>query len=188
MLHCPSLDEYSSPGASASEFALQLRQEAREARDEETDKIVERHEKRLRRLEDRLRSAELALMKKTETAAARKREMIVSVGESLLGAFLGRRTTRGASTSLGKYRQQTSARMGAEEAEERVERLEQEISELRDDLREETAEITERWEEALEEFEEVELRPRRVDVDVELVAIGWVPHWLQPDGREEPAI
>jgi hypothetical protein len=78
--------------------------------------------------------------------------------------------------------------MGAEEAEERVERLEQEISELRDDLREETAEITERWEEALEEFEEVELRPRRVDVDVELVAIGWVPHWLQPDGREELAI
>jgi hypothetical protein len=67
VLHCPSLDEYSSPGASASEFALQLRQEAREARDEETDKIVERHEKRLRRLEDRLRSAELALMKKTET-------------------------------------------------------------------------------------------------------------------------
>ncbi len=188
VLHCPSLDEYSSPGASVAEFALQLRQEAREARDEETDKIVERHEKRLRRLEDRLRSAELALMKKTETAAARKREMIVSVGESLLGAFLGRRTTRGASTSLGKYRQQTSARMGAEEAEERVERLEQEISELRDDLMEETAEITERWEEALEEFEEVELRPRRVDVDVELVAIGWVPHWLQPDGREEPAI
>ena len=39
-----------------------------------------------------------------------------------------------------------------------------------------------------DEFEEVELRPRRVDVDVELVAIGWVPHWLQPDGREEPAI
>ena len=188
VLHCPSLDEYSSPGASASEFALQLRQEAREARDEETDKIVQRHEKRLRRLEDRLRSAELALMKKTETAAARKREMIVSVGESLLGAFLGRRTTRGASTSLGKYRQQTSARMGAEEAEERVDRLEQEISELRDDLREETAEITERWEEALEEFEEVELRPRRVDVDVELIAIGWVPHWLQPDGLEEPAI
>jgi hypothetical protein len=188
VLHCLSLDEYSSPGASASEFALQLRQEAREARDEETDKIVERHEKRLRRLQDRLRSAELALMKKTETAAARKREMIVSVGESLLGAFLGRRTTRGASTSLGKYRQQTSARMGAEEAEDRVERLEQEISELRDDLGEETAEITERWEEALEEFEEVELRPRRVDVDVELVAIGWVPHWLQPDGREEPAI
>ncbi|MEJ2342515.1 MAG: ATP-binding protein, partial [Gemmatimonadales bacterium] len=137
VLHCPSLDEYSSPGASASEFALRLRQKAREARDEETDKIVARHEKRLRRLEDQLRSAELALIKKTETAAARKREMIVSVGESLLGAFLGRRTTRGASTSLGKYRQQTTARMGAEEAAERVERLEREISELRADLTEE---------------------------------------------------
>jgi hypothetical protein len=48
--------------------------------------------------------------------------------------------------------------------------------------------LPERWEEALEEFEEVELRPRRVDMDVELVAIGWVPHWLRPDGREEPAI
>jgi hypothetical protein len=188
LLHCPSLDEYSAPGASSSEFALQLRQAAREARDEEIDKIGERHQKRLRRLQDQLRRAERALLKKKETAAARKREMIVSVGESLLGAFLGRRTTRGASTSLGKYRQQTTARMGAEEAQERVEGLQEEIAALQEDLREETAAITERWEEALEEFEGVEVRPRRVDVDVQMVAIGWVPYWQKPDGRQERAI
>ncbi|UCG75195.1 MAG: ATP-binding protein [Gemmatimonadota bacterium] len=187
LLACPSLGEYSAPGASASEFALQLRQGVREARDGETDKVRDRFEKRLRQLEDRLRRAELTLLKKQETASARKRETMVSVGESLLGVFLGRRSMRGASTSLGKYRQQASARLSAEEAEARVQQLEAEIEELREELSEETAEIRARWEEALEEFEEVELSPRRADVDVEVVAIGWVPYWRQPDGREEPA-
>ena len=187
ILHCPSLDAYSDPGATEPEFALQLRQAAREARDEETDKVADRFEKRLRRLHEKLRSAELALLKKQETAAARKRETMVSVGESLLGAFLGRRSMRGASTSLGKYRQQSAARLSVEEAQARVDRLVREIEELRDELREATAEIGASWEEALEHFEPVEVRPRRVDVDVREVSIGWVPSWVRSDGSEVAA-
>ncbi len=188
LLHCPSLSEYSAPGATEPEFAMHLRQAAREARDDETDKVVDRFEKRLRRLEEKLRSAALALLKKQETSDARKRETIVSVGESLLGVFLGRRSTRGASTSLGKYRQQSAARLSVEEAQARVDRQASEIEELRDELKDETAEIAENWEEALEDFETVEVRPRRVDIDVREVSIGWFPRWLGPDGEEVSAL
>ena len=188
VLHSPSLGRYSAPGTSRAEFALELRQAAREARDAEVDKVAGGFETRLRRLEDRLDAAQRKLHKKEETAAARRRETIVSVGESLLGAFMGRRTMRGASTSLGKYRQQASARLSVEEEAARVERLENEIEELRAALNEETVEIARRWEAALEEFEEVELRPRRADVDVEEVGIAWVPRWRHAEGREEPAI
>ena len=151
--------------------------EPKEANNPEVDKINDKYEARLDRLKDRLRRAEAALARKEADAEARKREALVSVGAAAVGMFLGRRSMRAASTALSKHRQTTLKKLEVEEAEATVEALQKDIEELEKTLQEETTAIRERWEGALEGFEEFPVKPRRTDVQVDLLALAWVPHW-----------
>ncbi|MGD8968686.1 MAG: hypothetical protein PVI07_14345, partial [Anaerolineae bacterium] len=177
LLYSPVLEAYSKPRESERDFRMRLQQAAREKRDEEIDEINERYEKKLDTLEDRLRRYEAKLAEREADVAARKRETVVSVGESMVGLFLGRRSTRMASTALSKQRQAAKAKLRVEEAEDDVKALQEDIEELEEELQEEVAAIQERWEEALETFEEAKVTPRRADIQIDLVALAWVPHW-----------
>ncbi len=64
---------------------------------------------KLETLADRLRRAEGQAARKQAEASSRKAEVLVSVGETVLGMFLGRRSTRAASSAMSKYRQSRSA-------------------------------------------------------------------------------
>lgn len=178
LLYSPVLKSYSLPNEGEREFRMRLSQTAREKRDEEVDKLNQHYEKQLGKLEDKLRRSEASLTKKKAKAGAHGREMAVSVGESVLGMFMGRRSTRAASTAMSKYRQRELAQMDVKEAEENVEALQQEIAELEKELKEEAAAITTRWDETLKEFEEVQIKPRKSDIQIDIVALAWVPYWF----------
>jgi hypothetical protein len=184
LLHSPTLEAYSQPGEGERDFRVRLQQTARERRDEEIDKINERYESKLDTLEDRLRRYEARLAERRADVAARKRETAVSVGESVVGLFLGRRSTRVASTALSKQRQAAKAKLKVEETEEDVKALQEDIDELEEELQDDVAAIQERWEDALEDFEETKVTPRRTDIQIDLVALAWVPHWqITYEGR-----
>ncbi|MBN1956487.1 MAG: hypothetical protein JW900_15765 [Anaerolineae bacterium] len=177
LLHSPALKLYSEPGENERDFSLRLQQAAREERDAEVDKISDRHKDRLDRLQDQLRRAEAALARKEADAEARKREVLVSVGESVVGMFLGRRSTRAASTALSKHRQTTMKKLEVEEAEASVAAIKEDIKELEEELRQEVEAVQKRWDESLEQLEQVEVKPRRADVRIDLLALAWTPHW-----------
>jgi len=117
------------------------------------------------------------LERKDADAKARGRESLISIGESMFGMFRGRRTTRGLSTYMSKRRQADLKEMEVKETEETIEALQQEIEELEAELEQEVAAVRAHWEEALGELEQVPVRPRRTDVQVELFALAWAPHW-----------
>lgn len=196
LYHSPDVDEFSKPGETPQEFRLRLTQAAREKRDAEVDDIEDRYEKRLARLGERLRRAQAMLEVREAEASARKRETLVSIGESVVGMFLGRRSSRTASSSLRRMRMSSSAKIRAEEAEENVEALQAEVQAMNEEVAEEVAEITAKWDQAALELEEVIVNPRRADVEISFVAIGWAPHWRStvrtPDGgvtvEERPAL
>ncbi len=177
LLYNAALKTYSKPNESERDFIMRLTQVAREKRDEEVDKLNQQYEKRLQTLEDRLRRAEASQAKKQADAAAHKREIAVSVGESVLGMFMGRRSTRAASSAFSKYRQSKEASMGAKEAEESVQVLQQEIKQLETELKEQAAAITARWDSVLTDIEQVPIKPRRSDIQVNVAALAWTPHW-----------
>jgi len=177
LLYSTVLKIYSRPDEGEREFQLRLNQIAREQRDLEVDKLTKRYEVRLGNLRERLRRAESIIAEKKADAEARKREVLVSVGESVLGVFLGRRSTRAASTALSKYRQSTSAKMRYEMAEENAKALQREIEELEQELREEASKISARWDETVKMIQEIRIRPRRSDIEVNLIALAWIPHW-----------
>ncbi|MEJ2077204.1 MAG: F0F1 ATP synthase subunit gamma [Acidobacteriota bacterium] len=180
LLRSTALGTFSQPGEDRRDFILRLTQSAREARDQEIDQLRQKYDRRLDQMMDRLRRAETALAKKEADAQARKRELLTSVGESVLGMFLGRRSLRAASSSLGKYRMQTASDLARKEAEEKVEDLQGDVNELKRELQEQADVTARRWEEAAQALEEVTVTPRRTDVSVDRVSIGWIPCWVFP--------
>jgi hypothetical protein len=177
LLHSPTLDAYAKPGESERAFRMRLQQVARERRDEEIDEITERYEDKIDRVEERLRREEADVAQRKADVAARRRATVVSVGESVVGMFLGRRSSRMASTALSKQRQAEKAKLMLEEAEDDVEALQEDLEELEAELQEEVALIRERWEEALAELEDYEVTPRRKDVQIGFFGLAWTPHW-----------
>jgi hypothetical protein len=175
VLYSPLLQMYSRPDESERDFRLRLNQSAREVRDAEIDRITEQYRKQMEKIEERLYSAQLALAHQKEAEKSRQSEFLVSVGETVLGMFLGRRTYRAASSSMSRYRQRTAAEQAVEKAEARVESLRQDLAAFQEELRRKTEEITRRWHEAGQELQKVAIRPGRSAVRVQGVAVAWIP-------------
>jgi len=176
LFEASELDAYSRPGESAADFRIRLAQDARERRDGEIDHVEERYETKLDRLEERIRKARATLGRYETDATAKQRETIVSIGESVLGALLGRRSSRAASSSLRRMRASGAAKQRAEDAEDNLEKLQADAAELDAELEAEVEKITARWEGSTLELDEVAVAPRRTDVHVATIAIGWLPH------------
>lgn len=172
------------PGESARAFKIRLQQAARERRDAEVDKLATKYKTKIDRLKDRQRRKERELAEDEADYNARKREEIVGIGESLLGFFMGRRSTRAISRASTKRRLTTKAKMDIEETKEEIADIQADIAELEAELKEATDEITERWVSALDELTTEEIAPRRTDVNVRLVALAWLPSWRLVTGSQ----
>ncbi|MGC9523446.1 MAG: hypothetical protein ACP5HG_16415 [Anaerolineae bacterium] len=175
LLHNPATDLYSNPGESQREFRLRVSQVARELRDEEVDELEDRYEDKLDTLEDRLRSAEAQLEKREADARMRKQDALITAGETVLSLFSGRR--RSISAAARKVSRATTTKSDIQEAEEKIEDVQADIEKLKEKLKEKTDAIVAEWESALDDFEEIVITPRRTDVEINLLALAWVPHW-----------
>jgi len=178
--HNPTLKLFGTPGESAADFSLRARQAAREQRDAEVDKMRRTYQRKLDKLETRLAREEQELDRDTATYESRKREELISAGESLiglLGIFGKRRSRRGLSTAARKRRMTARAKASIAESEDEITRLEQEMDDLRREIEEESAVIAERWTAAAKAGEPFPVKPRRSDVKVLLLGLAWLPSW-----------
>jgi len=173
----PALKLVALPDETQREFTVRCREAAREMRDAEVDKLSQKYERKIGQLQDRLAREERELVEDEADHAARKREELISAGESVIGLFLGRRSSRGLSTASRRRRYTTKAKADVQETKVNIADLEEDIAELKAELEEEAEAVTRRWAEALDEMDEVRVTPRRTDVDVELFALAWAPHW-----------
>jgi hypothetical protein len=174
---CPAVKLTSKPGEPENEFLLRVRLATRERRDADVDTLRKRYKGKIDTLEDRLRKAELTADRKQADAESRKREAMLSAGESVLGVLLGRKSIRSGSTAASKYRQSSSAGMSAKEAEENARALSEEIRELKEEFEKEAAVITARWENAVKEIGEITVKPKKTGIEITSFFLAWVPHW-----------
>ncbi len=159
------------------EFMIRLSQAAREKRDEETNALEKKFETKIERLEKKLRKEERELAEDEMEHENRKRQELVSIGETVLGFFMGRRSTGRIGTALNKRRMTAKAKADIEESHEEIEELQDEINELEEELKTEVEEISRKWENIRETAGTEELAPRRTDVTVHSVSIAWLPFW-----------
>ncbi len=184
--HNPVLKLYGRVGESQREFRTRCEDEARRRRDEELKKEKAKTDRRIARVEGRLRREERELEADQEELEARKREELLSLGESAFNLLTGRRSSAMVSRASRKRTLTTKAKADVEESLEAIEDFKQELEELEAQWEEQAAEIRNRWADTVDEIEEFRVRPRRTDVRVDFCGIAWVPVWRVEleDGRQ----
>ena len=192
LLESPTFDIASNPGESERDFRVRLQQLAREKRDEAVEKLRRKYAPKLEQLEDRKRRAEQAVQREAEQAKGQKFQTAISVGATLLSSFLGRK--RVSMSTLGRA---TTAARGAsrsmkeaddvDRAQENVAAITQKLADLDAEFKAETATLERSLDPQTEELGTVSLKPKKVDIDVKLVALAWAPYASDPQGETKPA-
>lgn len=172
------LELFQKPGENERTFKMRLQQAARERRDEEVDELESKIAKSIDRLQEKLRKEERELDEDEAELASRRQQEWIGIGETVLGAVFGRRSRRSLSRVSSNRRMTQRARMDIEESREEISELSAEIEELREQSQDEAEALTLKWAQMLDDISILEIKPRRTDVSVELVALAWKPSWL----------
>jgi len=175
--HNPALKVYGTVGESRRDFLVRCQEEARSKRDAELKKARASMDKQVDRVQERLRREQRELRGDESDLSARKREEVLSLGESALNLFTRRRSSSMLSRASRKRTLTEKAKADVEESLEAIEDLEEQLKRLEEEWEEQADEINVRWADTLEEVEDVEVTPRRTDVTVEFCGLAWVPAW-----------
>jgi hypothetical protein len=179
----------SRPGEGEAEFLARVRAGGREARDLALAKLRERYAPKLARLRERIEAAEQRTEREREQYEEKRTQSVISIGTTLVGALFGRKL--GSATNVGRA---TTAARGVSRAarergdiaraEERAEDLRAELAALEQELARDTSELDTAAPDPT--VTRLEIAPRKSDLDVERVALVWVPWWQAANGSAEP--
>lgn len=163
-----------------ADFRIRLREAAREARDEQIDKLRDRYATRLARLDAKIRKAEDRVEREESQYSQQKMQTAISVGATVLDALLGRkklsRTSMGrATTAMRGAGRASRERDDIRRAAESVEVLRLERAELEEEFARETESVRDEFDGDRIELEKVSVAPRKADINIHRVALAWLP-------------
>jgi hypothetical protein len=179
LLHDRELALISHADESEREFRIRLQDAQREARDQAVDALRKKYAAKQAQLADRVRRSEANVEKESQQASEAKLQTAVSFGATVLGALFGRKAV-----SVGGLGRATTAARGVgrsmkesediKRASESLEAVREQARGLEEEIRKETEAIALRFagERALDR---IELTPKRGQVAVQFVALGWMP-------------
>jgi hypothetical protein len=165
-------------------FRERCRQEAARRMAAEVDTLTTRFSRDVERLRSKLEAEERELARDIVEHEERKRDELLSAGESLIGTLLGRRSSRRLSQASTKRRLTQRAKADVEESEEVIAKLKAQIAEREREHEEALHAVRRRWEEAAERVEEAELHPTRSGIHITVFGLVWVPLWLLGDNLD----
>ncbi len=131
-------------------------------------------------------------LREAEQASRAKMDTLISLGSTLLGAFLGRKavstSTMGRAASTMRRAGRAMEQSGdVGRAGETVEAVQQQLQDLEAQFEAETNALAEAFDPNREVLEEIELRATRANINVRLVALVWLPSRRDPAGQLTPA-
>ncbi|HYQ61095.1 MAG TPA: ATP-binding protein [Desulfatiglandales bacterium] len=187
--HSPGLRVFSQPNESEGEFRIRLQQASREQRDQLVEGLRKKYAPKIAALQERIRRAEQAVSRESEQVKQQGVQTVISIGATILGAFLGRKTV--STSTLGRA---TTAARGAGRvlkerqdvgrAQENVEALQQQLVELEAEFKAEAeaAELP-----GAESIQTITIKPTKQSISVKLVVLAWAPWWRTSTGERIPA-
>jgi hypothetical protein len=187
LFRSPSTGQMSHPAEPERDFRLRVQQSGREERDKGAESLRRKYASKIAALQERLRRAEQRKEKQQAEVRSSQMQAAISVGASILGAFLGRKTI--SATNIGRA---TTAIRGAGRvlkesqdvtlAQENVAALQQQLADLETEFKAESEALAAASDPMHEQLEPVSLKPAKADIAVKLVGLGWTPHWRASDG------
>ena len=170
----------SGAGETERDFRIRAQDAQRAARDADVENVRRRFAEKRARLEEKLRRAEQGVSREQEQASAAKVQTAVSMGATVLGALFGSKTlsmsTLGRATTAARGVGRASKEQDdVKRAGENVEIARKALEELDATIEEEAKGIAARYDAAAAVIESVSIVPKRGQVMVQAVALGWRP-------------
>ena len=192
LFRSPSTKEVSRPGESERDFRVRLQQSGREQRDKGAEMLRQKYASKIATLQDRIRRAGQQKEKQEAEARSSQVQAAISVGASILGAFLGRKTISSANIGRATTAIRGAGRVMKESqdvgrAEETVAALQQQLAELEAQFKSESDALAAATEPLNEKLEAISVKPTKANIAVKLVALAWTPHWRDRAGVLAPA-
>ena len=174
----PGLKLTSKMNESERDFMIRVNDAQRVSRDAAVEALRKKYAPKQAQFAERLRRAEAAVERETAQATQQKLQTGLSVGATIFGAIFGRKTI--SASTLGRA---TTAARGVgrsmkesediKRASENVEQVRADAQKLEDEILAETKQISESTAPAA--VERVSLAPKRGQISVQLVGLGWLP-------------
>ena len=184
------LKEWSRPEESEREFRLRLVQASRESRDQSVEKLRAKYAPKLEKIQEKMRCARERLEREQAQASQTTWDATIALGNSVLGALLGRKTisktnvTR--ATTVVKAASRAAQRRGeAGQAASELESLRQEHDDLQGKFQEEIEAMAASLRPEALALEPLPLRPKKGDITIERVVLAWMPYQIGAEGRTE---
>ena len=192
LLRSPSTKDVSKPGESERDFRVRLQQTGREQRDKAADALRQKYASKITTLQDRIRRAELAKEKQQAESRSSQMQAAISVGASILGAFMGRKTISASNIGRATTAIRSAGRVMKEStdvgvAEENVAALQQQLVDLEAQFKSESDALVAATDPLNEKLETISIKPTKANIAVKLVALAWMPHWRDANGSLAPA-
>lgn len=192
VLYSPSQKLYSKAGEEERDFRIRLGQSAREERDSTAEELRKKYAPKFAALQERLRKAQQSVEREKEQARQAGLQTALSFGATLLGAFTGRKiisssTISHVSSAARGVGRTASQRQDVGRAEDTVGSIQKLIEDLNAEFKAESDQLAARIDPTTETFYKVEVKPKKADITVQLVALAWAPYWQDQSGSTNPA-
>jgi hypothetical protein len=177
----------SNPGESEGEFRARLQLAAREARDEFSEKLRKKYAAKTATLEQQALRAHQAVEREAEQSKGRKMQTAISLGSTVLGAFLGRKalstgTLGRATTTMRDVGRSLDEAGDVKRAEERLAAVKQKQADLEAEFQAELDGLEAQTDPMAEKLETILMRPRKSDITVDAIGLIWLPYWRDTSG------
>jgi hypothetical protein len=192
VLVCDALKATSAPDESEGDFRARLALAARERRDAAVADLRRKYAPKLQAMEDRARRAQATVEREQSQLSQQKWQTALSVGTSILGAFLGRKTLSVTNINRVTTAARSATRIGRESGDvnragESLEAVRQQHAELQRQFEAETAALESALDASAAPVRKVPVSPRKSDIAIGAVALLWVPWRKGADGFPAPA-
>lgn len=175
----PTLKIASRPDETERDFRIRLQLEARAARDAAVEDVRRKYAPKQAALNDRLRRAEAAIGREQEQASQQRTQTAVSFGATVLGALLGRKTvstgTLGRATTAARGVSRSMKEAGdVKRASEAADAVRGQLRDLEQQIESDVADLGAAFD-INAPLETIVVAPKRGQVEVKFVALGWLP-------------
>ncbi len=179
LLRDPLTGLLSAPGESEADFRVRTSQKGRESRDETAENLRQKYAPKLAALQERIRKAQQRVEIQAAQANQLKMHTAVSIGATLLGAFMGRKAA-----GLSSYGRAGTAIKGigrsmkedkdVDSAKDTVENLTQQLLELDSEFKNEVSKFA-KTEGSQTNLDTVTIKPKRTNISIKLISLVWLP-------------
>ncbi len=169
LLRCLSPKLESKVDESRTDFIVRLGDLLQDEKEIEIEKLQIRFEKKEKTLLDRLSRAK----ERVEKESADSTSSMIETGIAVLGALFGRTTPTKIGRAFKKGSSILKERGDMSRAEERMTAVQEEIEALEYELEDNIDQLNEKYNIDNCEIEEIKIKPRKTDIDVEMCAVVW---------------